>query len=49
MEPVPETLHLNELTRLKAQEDYIETVTDHQSIFLYFHTVRCCTNVDSVC
>jgi hypothetical protein len=23
-EPVPETLHLNKLTRLKAREDYIE-------------------------
>jgi hypothetical protein len=24
-EPVPETLHLNELTRLKVREDYIES------------------------
>jgi hypothetical protein len=34
MEPVPETLHLNELTQLKAREDYIEYFDQHETAIL---------------
>jgi hypothetical protein len=34
MEPVPEMLYLNELTRLSTREDYIEY--SHLSLCIYF-------------
>jgi hypothetical protein len=38
-EPVPETLHLNELTRLKAREDYIESCRRESFKTYIFYTL----------